>query len=330
MKKTLALILTFLCFTIQASNTKSEAREFEQWKKSYAKWAAKHGIPTSFSLKILKNVTIDPEVIKRDRNQITSSSKVDYHSFIERWLREDNKRIVEGKKLLKENLALLKKIEKDYGVDKEAIISLWGVESFYGKIVGDYNVVRSLSTLAFEGRRRRFYQIQLNAAMRLLRKGHVTFDDFKGSWAGATGQCQFMPSNIPVFGQDYNKDGKIDLWHSKEDIFASIAFLLKKAGWQKGKSIGSLAIKTKDVTFKLDRYRTKSEYNQLGLRTLDKKKLYNESWSKRRAASISLQNAPVVLRGSNYEPLLKWNNSSLFAAFNILIMDSLKKETLSK
>lgn len=301
------------------------AETFEEWKQNYSKWASKHGVPRSFALKQLEGISPDSEVLDRYRNQVTSSSTLDYPSFIKKWLREDQKRLKRAQEVLIKHRELLEKVEAKYGVDKEVLVALWGVETFYGEIMGNYDVIRSLATLSHEGRRRRFYQIQLNAVFRLLMKGQVTREDLKGSWAGATGHCQFMPSNIPVYGQDFDGDGKVDLWNSMPDVFASMANLLKKAGWKKGLSIGSLALVPVGLKEDLNIYRSPKQYNQLGLTALDGSSVKANGWSRRRAAVIPLKNAPVVLRGSNYEPLLKWNNSSLFAAFNILIVDHLKK-----
>jgi membrane-bound lytic murein transglycosylase B len=261
-------------------------------------------------------------VIKKDRNQVILNKKIDYEVFMKKWLREDNSRVLRGRELLKENHKLLSRIEHIYGVDKEVIVALWGVETLYGEIMGDYDVIRSLATLAYEGRRRKFYEIQLSAALRLLKKGHVSVTNFKGSWAGATGQCQFMPSNIKAYGVDFNKDGKIDLWKTKADIFASIANLLKKSGWKKGKSIGSLAYNSKPFLGSLHKNYTKLQFQNLGYKSLSGKKIIDQSWTVRRAAVIPMRNSPIVLRGSNYVPLLKWNNSSLFAAFNIMLVDA--------
>ncbi|MBK24625.1 MAG: hypothetical protein CME70_11575 [Halobacteriovorax sp.] len=317
-------ITLFFLTLIFLSNPLFAKGSFEQWKKDYAKRASRHGIPTKFTAKMLAGIKPDPSVIKKDRNQVTSSKVIDYQKFIKRWLRKSPSRLDQAKVALKENLELLKKVEKKYGVDKEVIVSIWGTETFFGKITGDYDLLTSLSTLAWDGRRRGFFETQLNAALRHIKQGHVKREDLKGSWAGATGHCQFMPSNIPVYGQDFDGDGRIDIWNTKADIFASIANYLKKVGWKKGKSIGSLAYKKGKSRIKFGKYYSKKSYNKLGYRNLDGSKIRAGNWKKRRAAKISMKNSPIVLRGSNYTPLMKWNGSSLFAAFNILIIDALK------
>lgn len=302
-----------------------QAETFEQWKKNYAKKASRHGIPVSFTLMTLADVKLDASVIKKDRNQVISNKKTDYKVFIKRWLRKNPSRVEEAKRMLKENLPLLKKVEKKYGVQKEVIVALWGTETLFGKITGDYDLVRSLATLAYDGRRRSFFETQLNAALRMLKQGHITREKLKGSWAGATGNCQFMPSNHRVYAQDFDGDGKKDIWTNKADIFASIANYLKKVGWKNGKSIGSLAINTRNKKIKLNKYRSKSEFNKLGFRNLDGSLIKKGNWKKRRVSQIPMKNSPIVLRGSNYSPLLRWNGSSLFAAFNILLIEGMLK-----
>lgn len=298
--------------------------DFDKWKSSYAKKASKQGIPKTFVLKQLKELKFDPEIVKKDRNQVILDKDTDYKKFIERWLRSEPTRIEQGKALLEKHKTLLEKIENRYKVDKEVIVALWGTETFFGKITGDYDIVHSLATLSYDGRRKKFFETQLSAALRLIYQGHVKREDLKGSWAGATGQCQFMPSNIPLYAQDFDGDGKKDIWGTKADIFASIANYLKKNGWSRGKSIGSLAINTKNKKITANRYRSQRQYNRLGFRSLDGKKV-SGNWSKRRMAEIPMKNSPVILRGSNYGPLLKWNRSSLFAAFNIILMEGFKK-----
>jgi membrane-bound lytic murein transglycosylase B len=290
-----SIISHFLILSTFVVSNSAFSETFEQWKKDYAHRASQRGISKSFVLKILKDVQRDQKVVERDSNQVTLDKDRSYHQFMRKWQREDNERAVQGLKLLKEHATLLQKIEDEYQVEKEIIVSLWGVETFYGTITGDYNVVRSLATLSHDGRRRKFYETQLNATLRLIKNKHTTAKDFVGSWAGATGQCQFMPSNIPAYGQDYNKDGKIDIWSTKADVFASIANFLRQVGWRKGEKIGSFISKSSRIKHK-------------------------------NIASIPLKDSPMILKGPNYRAIQRWNNSSLFVAFNMVLMNSFQKE----
>lgn len=314
----------FLLLLFIAPKAKA-AESFEQWKTKYAKKASKRGLPYKFVIDTLKEVKFDPEVVKKDKNQIILSKKADYQRFMQRWLRDSPSRAERGILELKKNKELLERVEKKYGVEKEIIVSLWGVETLYGDIVGDYNIIRSLASLAYDGRRRSFFETQLNAALRIVKKGHVTAQDFVGSWAGATGQCQFMPSNISVFAQDFDGDGKKDIWNNKADLFASIANFLKKSGWKNKNSIGSLALNSNNYEGSLNKYRSRKSYRKLGFTDTDGTKLNDSNWLRRKASRITMKNSPVVLRGGNYKVLKRWNRSSLFAAFNIILVDAFKQ-----
>lgn len=307
----------FLCVCSFASS------EFESWKKSFGEKASKKGLSSTFVAEQLKSVDYMPQIIEKDRNQLTLDTKIDYPSFIERWLNSEPPRIKRGKELLAKHNKVLSKIEKKYNVDKEAIVSLWGVETLYGKITGDHDIVSVLATLAYDKRRRSFFEKELMAALKILKEGHIKRKDFKGSWAGAMGQCQFMPTSFLMYAQDFNGDGKKDIWKNKEDLFASMAYYLKRAGWKKNKEIGLLATKKGKVDFNHEKRRLPYQYNKLGVRTLDGKKLQGR-W-KRKIALIPHKNSPFVLRGSNYRAIMRWNRSSLFAALNILLMEEFKK-----
>lgn len=314
--KKFTFILCYLTFSINCF-----ASDFESWKKEYINRASKRGLPKAFLEKILKDIKPNQKVLDKFKNQVILDKEKKYNEFIKRWLREDKVRITRGKSLLKTHSELLEKIEKEFNVDKEVIVALWGTETYYGEITGDYDIISSLATLSFEGRRRKFYETQLNATLRLLKQNKVKREHLIGSWAGATGQCQFMPSNISAYGIDYDRDGEINLWSSLPDIFASMAKLLKSAGWKYRKSIGDLAIAPPHFKGDLNKYRTPKQYNNLGFKHLNGQPFKDESWSARRASEIPMKNSPIVLRGSNYTPILKWNRSSLFAAFNILLID---------
>jgi membrane-bound lytic murein transglycosylase B len=316
----LKIYIAILTLTISLQTVASQT--FEDWKSDFIKIAAAQGVPSDFSKKILQDVQFDQKVIDKDRNQITSRTDINYQEWIVTWMRKDPSRIEMAREMLKKHKKLLEQIEKKYQVDKEVIVALWGVETLFGKINGDHDLLDSLATLTYDGRRRKFFQTQLVEALRLIYQGHVERKNLKGSWAGATGQCQFMPSNISVYAQDFDGDGKKDIWTNEADIFASIANLLKKGGWQKGLSIGTLALNPKNSTFDLQVERTPKQFNQLGLTDLKGKPLVG-NW-RRKVATIPMMNSPLVLMGSNYKPLLRWNNSSLFAAFNILIIEGLK------
>ncbi len=299
------------------------AQDFESWKKGYIARASKRGIPSSFIKKHFENLKFDKKILKKDKNQITSNKVIIYDKWIKKWLRKDPSRIEMGKEMLIKHRVILEQVEKKYHVDKEIIVSLWGVETLFGAITGDNDLISSLSALAYKSRRKKFFEIQLNAAFRLLLKGHVNRENLKGSWAGATGQMQFMPSNFNGFARDFDGDGKKDIWTNHGDIFASIAYFLKRGGWKKGEPIGIFVKKSDSKDFNFQRARSPAEYNKLGVTSLDGKKLEG-SW-KYQMAKVPFKNSPFILKGPNYKTLMAWNNSSLFAAFNMIMRNGLLK-----
>ncbi len=320
-------MLFFILIILSGSNVfaakAGKLSPFELWKQNFIEKSSKKGLSKSFLRKQLKNIKYQPNIIDKDRNQVTSSTKINYPTWIKKWIGHRPTRIQKGKAHLRKYDAILTDIEKRYGVDKEIIVSLWGVETLYGKIMGKYKIIESLATLAFDKRRRTFFEKELLSALIIIKEGHIKKKDFLGSWAGAMGQCQFMPSSFLKYAQDYDGDGKKDIWTNKKDIFASIANFLKKANWKKDKSIG-LLVNKKGVKkmFEIHERRSPANYNKLGVRLLNGRPLKGE-W-KRRAAVISHKNSPLILRGSNYETIMKWNKSSLFAALNIMLMDAFK------
>ncbi|MES0881406.1 lytic murein transglycosylase [Roseibium sp. SCP14] len=148
-------------------------------------------------------------------------------------------RVEKGRRLLTEYGPVLQHIEARYGVDREAVLAIWGMETNYGGYMGRHNVVQALATLAYAApRRKKFWQKELVTALAIVQAGHVRFQDMEGSWAGAMGHTQFMPSSWKAYAADYNGDGRRDIWTSVPDALASTANYLKKHGWQTGKTWG--------------------------------------------------------------------------------------------
>ncbi|MCC7440551.1 MAG: lytic murein transglycosylase [Bdellovibrionales bacterium] len=270
------------------------ASSFESWKSKFVSTWAKREVPPRYLRDALREVMPDPKVIAVDRNQITASIEADYPTFMKGWLETTPPRIARGRELLREHAALLERVERKYGVDREAIVALWGVETLYGAQKGEYDVVRSLATLAFEGRRRKFFETQLFTAIKILHRKHVRPEDFTGSWSGAMGHCQFMPTSYEMIAVDFDGDGRKDIWNSLPDTFATMANYLRKARWVAGKPVGRIAP-------------SPSPGRDL-----------------KGAAEIPLRNSPVVFRGENYLPVMRWNNSALFAAFMITLMEGFR------
>jgi membrane-bound lytic murein transglycosylase B len=147
-------------------------------------------------------------------------------------------RVTRGRALLKENRALLSRFAGSYGVPESILTALWGIESNYGTRLGDFEVVSALATLAYNGFRAKFFREQLIAALRIVSQGHIGLHGMKGSWAGAMGQCQFIPTSFLAYAADGDGDGRKDIWTNRADVFASIANYLHRVGWRPGETWG--------------------------------------------------------------------------------------------
>ncbi|MFI8416909.1 lytic transglycosylase domain-containing protein [Serratia sp. NPDC078593] len=176
------------------------------------------------------NVHFVDRVIKADRNQLEKRITLD--DYLRRTL--SNSKIRQGRAMLQQYQPHLARVTARYGVPAHYIVALWGMESHFGKIQGKEDVVSALSTLAFEGRREAFFTEQLMAALQIIQQGHTSAEGLKGSWAGAMGQCQFMPSSFLTYGADGDGDGRIDIWNNIDDVFASTANYLATEGWTPG------------------------------------------------------------------------------------------------
>ena len=227
--------------------------------------------------------------------------------------RVDSYRIVMGRKYYLQNKALLDKIGREYDVDPCFIVSFWGMESSYGSYMGDFPVIRSLATLAYDSNRKDFFRKELFLALHILNDGHVSLENFHGEWAGASGQPQFLPSSWGKYAVDYDGDGRKDIWESKPDVFASVANYMKQNGWQGGEPWAiqvklpahfdqSLEGKTiiKPVT----------EWNAMGVRTLNNQPLPYQQLT---ASIVQPNGGPVFLAFPNYKMILRYNNSIYYA-----------------
>ncbi|WP_442792815.1 lytic murein transglycosylase [Pseudoalteromonas sp. T1lg24] len=286
-------------------------------------------IEKGFSQKIVDNafatVKFKKKVIKADKNQPEVKETLETYlpKRVPKW------KIDRARKLYKENQTELEKIAAKYGVQARFIVALWGLESNFGKIQGSHPVISSVVTLAYDGRREALYKRQLWAALTILEEGHIDLDHFKGSWAGAMGQTQFMPTSFNAYAVDYDGDGKKDIWQNKLDAFASIANYLKKAGWNDSLTWGRQVLlpegfNSEHILQRGTRTRkqwlenwNKSErgladWQALGLRRTDGTDLPNVGIT---AALVMPddENGRMYLAYDNYKALMHWNRSYYFA-----------------
>jgi len=211
--------------------TYAQAQDFENWKRGFRNEALAAGIAPQVYDAAFAGVELDPKVIRLDGRQPEFSRPI--WKYLESAVSET--RVANGREKLRENLELMTAIEQRYSVDREVVLGIWGLESAYGSFYGNDSVIRSLATLAWEGRREKFAKEQLIAALRILQRGDISPERMKGSWAGAMGHTQFIPTSFEAYAVDFTGDGRRDIWaDDAQDALASAANYLAKHGWRYG------------------------------------------------------------------------------------------------
>lgn len=227
--------------------------------------------------------------------------------------RVDNYRIAIGRKEYQKNKAVLEDIGQKFGVNPCFIVSFWGLETSYGTYMGNFPVIKALATLAYDSKRKDVFRKELFLALRILNEGHVRLEDFKGEWAGASGQPQFLPSSWVKYAVDYDGDGHKDIWKSKPDVFASIANYMKQNGWQTGEPWAIQVKLPAGFNMSMEGKSTikpVSEWNALGVRTENGQPLPYQDLT---ASVIQPLGGPTFLAFPNYRMILRYNNSIYYA-----------------
>lgn len=207
----------------------------EAWITAFRPRALAAGVTAPVFDATLRDVQFDPAIVEKDRNQNEFTKTV--WDYLDTAVSDD--RIVLGQNALAANTDLLARIEAQYGVDAKVVVAVWGLESAYGTFRGKLPVIASLATLAYDGRRAEFFEGELIAALKILQDDHAKPDKFVGSWAGASGHTQFMPSSWAAFAVDFDGDGRRDIWgDDPADALASTANYLRHWGWTKGQPWG--------------------------------------------------------------------------------------------
>ena len=278
---------------------------FALWVKAFRKRALSRGISAKIFDRAFRGVKYDPAIIKKDRNQSEFTKQIwDYLDSAASPVRVKN-----GQAALRKHNRILEKIEARYGVEKEVVAAIWGLESAYGAQRGDIDVIEALATLTFDGRRSKFFEQQLMAALKILQNGDVTPRKMKGSWAGAMGHTQFIPTSYQAFAQDFNGDGKRDIWsEDPTDALASTAAYLAKAGWRKGQPWGVEVVLPKGFNYGLasrKNMRNPSDWAAMGVRAASGGKVPNHG-----KASILLP------AGSSGAAFMIFNNFAVIERYN--------------
>ena len=219
------LLLGLLMFV---SMPVAHADDFAAWMQGLRAEARAAGISKATLDAALTDIELIPRVVELDRSQ------PEFKMTLDRYLGQfvSSSRQATAAQKLVEHAELLDAVSKKYGVQKRYIVTFWGIETSFGKYLGSFNVPQALVTLAYDGRRSAYFRKELLNALRIIDGGHISADRMRGSWAGAMGQSQFMPSSFLNYAEDWDGDGRRDIWGTTADVFASTANYLAKAGWR--------------------------------------------------------------------------------------------------
>ncbi|HPF78829.1 MAG TPA: lytic murein transglycosylase [Alphaproteobacteria bacterium] len=314
------IILTIV-FTVFSYSAYAQVTDFDTWLKNMRQDAARQGISQSTINATLYNITPSQKVIDLDKKQ--PEWKKTFAQYKEMIVNET--RIKKGRQLIQDNYGTLQEIENQYGVPKQFIVALWGIETNYGSNTGGFKIIPALATLAWEGRRAEFFRKELINALKIIDAGHISAESMKGSWAGAMGQNQFMPSSFMAYAVDGNGDGRRDIWGTKKDVFASTANYLKKNGWIAGQRWGRRVSLPSNFPTNLIGPKIKKDlsyWSSLGVKTYGGTALPQENMSASIVAPDGLAGEAYIVY-NNYQVIMDWNRSTYFATSVGLLADRL-------
>ena len=312
------LIISFFYFI----NLVHAQNEYKKWLLTMENEALDFGISKStyrqaisklenYNQKVLYNYNNQPEV------------KITFNKYFYRNISQQ--KITKGSQLLKLHASLLNDIEDKLKVPAEIIVAIWGIETNYGTYTGNYKILEALSTLAYKSNRKKFFKKEFFYALKIIEESFIEKEALKGSWAGAMGQGQFMPSSYIYYAIDFNQDHKIDIWESYPDIFASIGNYLNKHGWRKGEPWAVEIDYDNSTRFsKGKKYSLVEIYDNTEYLDVSTTKYNNLKGN-----IISIGTTPNLrsfLVYSNFYTLKKYNNSNFYALTLGDLANRIKKE----
>lgn len=301
------VLASLLALPVAAS---AQAGSFEQWIAGFRSRALREGISASTFEAAFQGVRYLPDTIERDRNQAEFVRPLgDYMATA-----ASDTRVTTGRALAEDHAALLSRIEATYEVDAHVVLAVWGMESNYGQRRGDIPLISTLATLAYDGRRGAFFEAQLIAALTILQNGDVAPQDMTGSWAGAMGHTQFIPTSYQAYAVDFTGDGRRDIWaDDPTDALASTAAYLSRFGWRTGQPWGvevrlpqgfDFAQSNRAVT------RSPSEWANLGVVTPAGQAVPNHGDADLITPTGGLGPAFLVFR--NFDVIARYNNAEAY------------------
>ena len=321
MTRTCGALVVVLIASIGTNGQQAAAQPFADWLVELREEALGRGIATTTLDAALEGVEPIPRVIELDRKQ--PEFTITFAQYLQRVAPES--RVKKARRKLAEHKALLTAIGRKYGVQPRFIVALWGIETDFGRVLGGFPVIAALATLAHDGRRSTFFRTELLHALTILDEGHTRPAAMMGSWAGAMGQNQFMPSSFVNFAVDEDGDGRRDIWSTPADVFASAANYLAQSGWQDDQTWGRrvvLPVSFDDGLADLKIVKRLGAWQALGVRRADGSGLPRRQLS----ASLVLPEGPegrAYLVYDNFRTTLTWNRSTFFALAVGLLADGI-------
>ena len=307
------------CIFAQEGPVEDQTRLFEQWKKEFRKQALQEGISKKTLNTYLPQMTLLPTVVKSDRKQ--AEFILTFWQYMDRALNPN--RIQRGKEMFHANYDMLQEIYQTYSVPPHYILAFWGMETNYGTTKGNVSILNALATLAFDERRREFFSKQLISYLRLLEQGHIK--PAKGSWAGAMGHFQFIPTTFEGYAIDADGDGKKDIVDNLYDSALSAGNYLFSMGWHKGSRWGREVLITRLLPWERvydGQPKTVHDWFQMGLVPAN-----GDVWTEddlKMTAHLLMPmgiNGPIFLTYPNFQIIKRWNNSDLYALAIGLLAD---------
>jgi membrane-bound lytic murein transglycosylase B len=296
---------------LEGSSATAAEGDFDSFLYLVRREAAAQGIRLATVDLALRSAQYLPHVIELDHHQ--PEQVLSFAQYLQKTV--SPQRVENARRELFDNRALLDAVWRSYNVEPRFIVALWGMESDFGKITGNYMVVSSLATLGFDGRRGPYFRSELISALRIIDQGNVGVGGMTGSWAGAMGQCQFMPSNFLRYAVDYDGNGRRDIWNDRADVLGSIANFLGHLGWRNGQSWGRQVVLPAGFDIRwtgLEVKRATAEWSRMGVRAIDARPL---SAQEVEASVVTPDGAggPALLVYDNFRTIMRWNKSTYFA-----------------
>jgi membrane-bound lytic murein transglycosylase B len=306
---------------VAARHAAVAAGDFYAFLHAVRREAAAQGIRPSTLDRALSVAQYLPHVIELDRHQ--PEQILTFTQYLQKTV--SMRRKENARRALLDNRGLLDNVWRRFSVEPRFIVALWGLESDFGQVTGNYMVVSSLATLGFDGRRGSYFRGELISALRIIDEGNIAVGDMFGSWAGAMGQCQFMPSTFMRYAVDFDGDGRRDIWRDRADVLGSIANFLAHLGWRNGETWGREVLLPPGFDRSrtgLDVIRSTGEWSRMGVRGIDARPLIVTA-SQAALVLPGGTDGPALMVYDNFRTIMRWNKSTYFAAAVGYLADSM-------